>query len=74
MYSAFYLLHIAVFFLTANWFIGVTWLAGLTITIRLRVRREEEMLLERFGGQYGSYMERTGRFVPPVKLVRPRAK
>ena len=74
MYSAFYLLHIAVFFLTANWFIGGTWLAGLTITVLLRVRREEEMLLERFGEQYGSYMERTGRFAPPVKLGRPRAK
>jgi len=67
MYSAFYLLHIAVFFLTANWFIGVTWLAGLTITVVLRVKREEEMLLQRFGAEYGSYMERTGRFVPPVR-------
>lgn len=71
MYSAFYLLHIAVFFLTANWFIGVTWLAGLTITVMLRVKREEEMLLERFGAQYGSYMKRTGRFVPPLKPIRP---
>ncbi|MFU8795858.1 MAG: isoprenylcysteine carboxylmethyltransferase family protein [Dehalococcoidia bacterium] len=72
MYSAFYLLHIAVFFLTANWFIGVTWLAGLTITIVLRVKREEDMLLQRFGAEYGSYMERTGRFVPPVRPVKPR--
>ncbi len=72
MYSAFYLLHIAVFFLTANWFIGVTWLAGLTFTVVLRVRREEEMLLERFGAEYGSYMERTGRFVPPLKPVRSK--
>lgn len=74
MYSAFYLLHIAVFFLTANWFIGVTWLAGLTIVILLRVRREEEMLLERFGDQYGSYMERTGRFLPPVRRARQRIR
>ena len=74
MYSAFYVLHIAAFFLTANWFIGVTWLAGLTVTIFLRVRREEEMLLERFGEQYGSYMEQTGRFVPPVKLLKPRIR
>jgi len=47
MYSAFYVLHIAVFFLTANWFIGVTWLAGLTAIILLRVKKEEEMLLAR---------------------------
>jgi len=74
MYSAFYLLHIAVFFLTANWFIGVTWLVGLTIIIFLRVRREEEMLLERFGDQYSLYMERTGRFLPPVRRARQRTR
>ena len=71
MYSAFYLLHIAVFFLTANWFIGVTWLTGLTVTVLLRVKREEEMLLLRFGAEYDSYMKRTGRFVPPLKPIRP---
>ncbi|MFP3899032.1 MAG: methyltransferase [Dehalococcoidia bacterium] len=74
MYSAFYLLHIAVFFLTANWFIGLTWLVGLTITIGLRVRREEEMLSRRFGEQYDSYVKRTGRFVPSIGLVRRKAR
>lgn len=74
MYSAFYLLHIAVFFLTANWFIGVTWLAGLSITVLMRVRREEEMLLQRFGEEYNSYMASTGRFLPRAKLGRSRAK
>ncbi len=64
MYSAFYVLHIAVFFLTANWFIGVTWLAGLTVIILLRVKKEEAMLLAKFGDQYSSYMQRTGRFLP----------
>jgi len=74
MYSAFYLLHIAVFFLTANWFIGVTWLAGLTIIIFLRVKREEKMLLDRFGDQYVSYMERTGRFVPRIRQVKTKTE
>ena len=74
MYSAFYLLHIAVFFLIANWFIGLTWLAGLTIIIFLRVKREEKMLLDRFGDQYGSYMERTGRFVPRLRPVKPKTE
>jgi protein-S-isoprenylcysteine O-methyltransferase Ste14 len=71
MYTAFYVLHIAVFFLTANWFIGVTWLAGLTIIILLRVKREEAMLLERFGDTYNSYMEGTGRFLPRIKRLKP---
>lgn len=39
MYSAFYLLPVAVVLITANWFIGLTWLAGLTAIIRLRVSR-----------------------------------
>ena len=71
MYTAFYVLHIAVFFLTANWFIGLTWLAGLTIIIVLRVKREEAMLLARFGDKYNSYMERTGRFLPHINRTKP---
>ena len=66
----FYVQHIAVFFLTANWFIGVTWLAGLTIIILIRVKREEAMLLARFGEKYDSYMERTGRFLPRINRVK----
>jgi len=68
MYTAFYVLHMAVFFLTANWFIGITWLAGLTVIILLRVKREEAMMIERFGEQYVLYMARTGRFIPTAKL------
>jgi protein-S-isoprenylcysteine O-methyltransferase Ste14 len=74
MYTTFYILHIAVFFLTANWFIGLTWLTGLTIIIALRVKREEAMLLTRFGQQYDAYMKGTGRFLPRFKFPagRPR--
>ena len=67
MYTAFYLLHIAAFLLTANWFIGVTWIAGLTAIIFLRVSREEAMLFSRFGEAYSSYAENTGRFLPRIK-------
>lgn len=74
MYTAFYVLHIAVFFLTANWFIGATWLAGLTVIILLRVKREEVMLLARFGDQYNSYMQRTGRFLPRIGFKDPKSR
>ena len=67
MYTAFYLLHVAAFLLTANWFIGATWLTGLTAIISLRVNREEAMLLARFGEAYSSYAETTGRFLPRIK-------
>jgi protein-S-isoprenylcysteine O-methyltransferase Ste14 len=67
MYTAFYLLHLATFLLTANWFIGVSWTVGLTIIIALRVRREEAMMIHRFGEQYRLYMQQTGRFFPPIR-------
>lgn len=70
MYTAFFILHIAVFFLTANWFIGLTWMLGLVLIVLLRVRREEQMLLDRFGAEYLAYMDRTGRFLPPGRTSR----
>ncbi|MDD5127364.1 MAG: isoprenylcysteine carboxylmethyltransferase family protein [Dehalococcoidales bacterium] len=68
MYTAFYVLHLAAFFLTANWFIGLTWTVGLTAVIFLRVNREEAMLLSRFGEEYNSYMANTGRFLPRIRV------
>ena len=67
MYTAFYLLHLATFLLTANWFIGVSWTVGLTVIIALRVRREEAMMVNRFGEQYRLYMQQTGRFFPAIR-------
>jgi protein-S-isoprenylcysteine O-methyltransferase Ste14 len=47
----------------ANWFLLLT--GGLAFVLMVvRTRREEELLLERFGDAYRAYMERTGRFVP----------
>jgi len=39
MYTAFYLLHAAVLLLSANWFLGLTWIGGLTLVIVARLRR-----------------------------------
>jgi protein-S-isoprenylcysteine O-methyltransferase Ste14 len=64
MYAAFYLLHLAAFFLSANALLGVTWIAGLTLVLGVRVRREERMMLDAFGLAYRQYMAQTGRFPP----------
>lgn len=64
MYTAFFLLHIGALLMTANWFIGGSWTAGLLLILGFRVRREEEMLLRHFGNDYREYMERTPRFIP----------
>ena len=57
------LLMASVTVLTANWLIGLSSLLVLTL-LALRTPKEEEMLIERFGQQYGDYMARTGRFIP----------
>ena len=47
----------------ANWFVG---LASLVVLVMLLIRlpKEEEKLIERFGDEYRAYMERTGRLLP----------
>ena len=50
---------------TANWFILASG-ALLFILIVIRTRKEEELLLARFGDAYRRYMERTGRFLPQI--------
>jgi protein-S-isoprenylcysteine O-methyltransferase Ste14 len=50
----------------ANWFMG---LASLVVLVMLMIRlpKEEEKLIERFGGEYRAYMERTGRLLPRIE-------
>ena len=51
---------------TANWFLALT--GGLAVVLLVvRTRTEEEKLIERFGGEYRTYMERTGRFLPRLR-------
>ena len=71
MYTAFYALHLATILATANLFLGLTWLAGLIVVISLRVDREEAMMIRQFGDAYRAYMTETGRFLPPLRRVRP---
>ena len=50
---------------TANWFIAFT--GGLAVAlIAIRTSKEEELLVRRFGDDYRSYMNRTGRFIPRI--------
>jgi protein-S-isoprenylcysteine O-methyltransferase Ste14 len=50
----------------ANWFMG---LASVVVLLMLLVRlpKEEEKLIERFGDEYRAYMKRTGRLLPRIK-------
>jgi protein-S-isoprenylcysteine O-methyltransferase Ste14 len=49
----------------ANWFIPIAGSLALTLIV-LRTRREEELLLARFGDEYRAYLKRTRRFIPLI--------
>jgi protein-S-isoprenylcysteine O-methyltransferase Ste14 len=49
MYSAFFMIGIGLLLLSANGFIGVTYLGTLLLMVAARVSLEEKMMLERFG-------------------------
>lgn len=63
------LLMVSVTFLTANWLIGLGSLLVLAL-LAVRTPKEEQMLVERFGQQYKTYMAATGRFFPRMTAIR----
>jgi protein-S-isoprenylcysteine O-methyltransferase Ste14 len=67
MYSAFWLWAIAQAFLLPNWIAGFSGIVGFGTLYLMRVRHEEQMMLETFGNTYAEYAERTGRIFPKLK-------
>ena len=65
MYTAFILFHTSIFLMTGNWFIGLIWMGVITIILLLRIKKEEELLVEVFGNDYINYRKRTGILLPP---------
>jgi protein-S-isoprenylcysteine O-methyltransferase Ste14 len=64
MYTAFFMMHIGVFLITANWLLGVISISGLIVLFVFRIKKEENMMIENFGSEYENYMKRTYRFFP----------
>jgi protein-S-isoprenylcysteine O-methyltransferase Ste14 len=64
MYSAFFVIGIGFGLLSANWLIGIIYLAPLLVMYLTRVSTEEKMMIDRFGEPYREYMKRTGRLFP----------
>ncbi len=67
MYSAIFLQSLTFFLLSANWIIGLAGL-GANILIAARVDKEEALMIEEFGDEYRAYMQRSGRFLPRMRL------
>lgn len=64
MYSAIFLFALAQGFLLSNWLAGWAGFVSFASLYFLRVRREEEMMCEKFGESYRAYMRRAGRLWP----------
>ncbi|MFW9834409.1 MAG: isoprenylcysteine carboxylmethyltransferase family protein [Candidatus Thorarchaeota archaeon] len=66
MYTVFILFSIAVSLIASN-FLMLFLSIMIAIPFHWISRREERMLIEQFGEEYQKYMNRTGRFLPPVR-------
>jgi protein-S-isoprenylcysteine O-methyltransferase Ste14 len=66
MYTAVWLWCFAQALLLPNWIAGPAGIISFGIMYLLRIRKEEQMLLEQFGDEYKVYMEQTKRLVPYV--------
>ncbi len=64
MYAAHILWSIAAVLTLHNWIAGFAFLVVSAAHYLSRVVAEEQMMLEHFGDQYESYMQRTGRIIP----------
>jgi len=72
IYAAFLLILGSPLLISANWFVGATWIGMTALDVASRINAEEAMMLGQFGDQYRAYMRRTGRVFP--RLVKQRGK
>jgi protein-S-isoprenylcysteine O-methyltransferase Ste14 len=70
MYASQLIWSIAQPLLLQNWIAGLGGLAAFLLLYFIRVPREEQMMLDRFGRQYRAYCQHTGRILP--RLGRKR--
>ena len=64
IYAAFLLILESTLLITANWFIGLSWILMTGLDVAERIRTEEAMLQNQFGEPYQVYMQSTGRLFP----------
>ena len=64
IYTGFLLILSSPLFLSANWFVGFTWIAATYLDLSNRIKMEEAMLSESFGDEFRDHVKKTGRFFP----------
>lgn len=63
LYSAYILFMISITLLTANWFFVALLVASIFFLVR-RIPMEEQILIETFGEEYKTYMQKTRGLIP----------
>jgi protein-S-isoprenylcysteine O-methyltransferase Ste14 len=66
MYSSLFLYSASQAFLLPNWIIGPAGVITFTVLFLLRLRSEEQMMLDKFGPVYEAYRKQTKRIIPGV--------
>ena len=69
MYTAYFFLFVSAFIISGNWLIGCSGVSVIVTLMTLRLKKEEQLLLERYGHEYATYMKEVGRFVPRVQAL-----
>jgi len=64
MYAALFLYSIGQVLVLPNWIAGPSYLVTFGVLFLLRVRVEEQLMLEEFGADYAAYTARTKRLIP----------
>jgi len=72
MYSAYLLLFLGAFLLSANWVIGAGGVGVILTLMTLRLAEEERRLAGRFGEAWLSYRQSTGAFLPRLRRAPSR--
>lgn len=66
MYTHFWLLIISQGLILDNWIVLIYGIFSWGLLYFLRVRKEEEMMVEEFGDEYIEYIKTTGRLIPKI--------
>ena len=64
MYLALLIYSVGHALVLPNWLAGPSYLVAVLLIIALRMRPEERLMLEKFGGDYENYMAATRRLIP----------
>jgi len=68
MYSAHLLWGIAQLMMLHNWIAGFAYLVVIIPRTLIRIQKEEKIMLEKFGDEYKTYLEKTGGLIPRLDL------